>query len=77
MGGFLGGPKGMLAPPLKLLGGGLAPPGPPSSYAYVLNNVSPAFIDNERGLWTTWDKRCTNVSRLPVAKKLYKNSIYD
>ena len=34
MGGLLGGPKGMLAPPLKLLGGGLAPPGPPSSYAY-------------------------------------------
>ena len=30
---LLGGPKGMLAPPLKLLGG-LAPPGPPSSYAY-------------------------------------------
>ena len=29
-----GGAKGMLAPPLKLLGGGLAPPGPPSSYAY-------------------------------------------
>ena len=34
MGGLLGGPKGMLAPPLKLLGGGLAPPGPPCSYAY-------------------------------------------
>ena len=33
MGGLLGGPKGMLAPPLKLLGGG--GPGPPSSYAYV------------------------------------------
>ena len=34
MGGLLGGggPKGMLAPPLKLLGG-LAP-WPPSSYAY-------------------------------------------
>ena len=32
---LLGGPKGMLAPPLKLLGG-LAPPGPPSSYAYVV-----------------------------------------
>ena len=32
MGGLLGGPKGMLTPPLKLLGGGLAPP--PSSYAY-------------------------------------------
>ena len=34
MGGLLGGgggAKGMLAPPLKLLGGGLAPP---SSYAY-------------------------------------------
>ena len=31
VGGLLGGPKGMLAPPLKLLGG----PGPPSSYAYV------------------------------------------
>ena len=26
---LLEGPKGMLAPPLKLLGGGLAPPGPP------------------------------------------------
>ena len=34
MGGLLGGPKGMLAPPLKLLGGP-GPPGPPSSYAYV------------------------------------------
>ena len=36
MGGLLGGSgaKGMLAPPLKLLGGGLSPPGPPSSYAY-------------------------------------------
>ena len=30
VGGLLGGPKDMLAPPLKLLGG----PGPPSSYAY-------------------------------------------
>ena len=31
VGGLLGGPKGMLAPPLKLLGGGgdLPPPGPP------------------------------------------------
>ena len=34
MGGLLGGPKGMLAPRLKLLGGP-GPPGPPSSYAYV------------------------------------------
>ena len=29
------GPKGMLAPPLKLLGGGLGPHGLHSSYAYV------------------------------------------
>ena len=35
MGGLLGGPKGMLAPPLSNYWGGLAPPGPPSSYAYV------------------------------------------
>ena len=36
MGGLLGGPKGMLAPPLKLLGGLVPPwPPPPSSYAYV------------------------------------------
>ena len=35
VGGLLGGPKGMLAPPLKLLGG-LVPSGPPSSYAYDL-----------------------------------------
>ena len=36
MGGLLGGAKGYVGPPpLKLLGGGLAPPGPPSSYAYV------------------------------------------
>ena len=34
VGGLLGGPKGMLAPPLKLLGGP-GPPWPPSSYAYV------------------------------------------
>ena len=35
MGGLLGGgAKGMLAPPLKLLGGGAGPPGPPSFYAY-------------------------------------------
>ena len=31
---LLGGPKGMLAPPLKLLGGP-GPPWPPSSYAYA------------------------------------------
>ena len=44
VGGLLGGPKGMLAPPLKLLGG-LAPPGPSCSYAYVsLNNLILTFI---------------------------------
>ena len=36
MGGLLGGPKGMLVPPLKLLGGAWPPPGPPSSYAYAV-----------------------------------------
>ena len=41
IGGLLGGggAKGMLAPPSQIIGGGawppLAPPGPPSSYAYV------------------------------------------
>ena len=35
MGGLLGGPKGMLAPPLKLLGGAGPPTPPPSSYAYA------------------------------------------
>ena len=40
VGGLLGGPKGMLAPPLKLLGGpGPPPPGPPSSYAYDMMSV--------------------------------------
>ena len=49
MGGLLGGPKGMLAPPLKLLGGGGAgPPGPPSSYAYV-RSLSPAFSKKNDG----------------------------
>ena len=41
VGGLLGGPKDMLAPHLKLLGGGgLAPPGPPSSYAYVILSLN-------------------------------------
>ena len=46
MGGLLGGPKGMLAPPLKLLGGGggawppLAPPLPtPMLYLSVPDNA--------------------------------------
>ena len=43
MSGLLGGPKGMLAPPLKLLGGPVPPwpppPPPPSSYAYE-NSIS-------------------------------------
>ena len=38
-GGGGGGAKGMLAPPLKLLGG----PGPPSSYAYVGGAHPPLF----------------------------------
>ena len=34
MGGLLGGAKGYVGPPSQIIGGGLAPPGPPSSYAY-------------------------------------------
>ena len=36
VGGLLGGPKGMLAPPSQIIGGAWPPPGPPppSSYAY-------------------------------------------
>ena len=47
MGGLLGGPKGMLAPPLKLLGGP-SPPWPPSSYAYddVRELTSPTIQSN-------------------------------
>ena len=40
MGGLLVAPKGMLAPPLKLLGGGAGPPGPRSSYAYEINFIA-------------------------------------
>ena len=40
MGGLLGGAKGYVGPPLSnYWGGGLAPPGPPSSYAYVVDTV--------------------------------------
>ena len=46
VGGFLGGPNGMLAPPpSQIIGGGLPPPPPgpppppPSSYAYGLVNI--------------------------------------
>ena len=45
MGGLLGGPKVMLAPPLKLLGGP-GPPGPPSSYAYELRFELVVLIHN-------------------------------
>ena len=58
MGGLLGGPKGMLAPPLKLLGG----PGPPFSYAYVVENevlhlhkISELFRSQEQ----KWRNACT------------------
>ena len=51
MGGLLGGPKGMLAPPLKLLGGG--GPGLPSLYAYVyiLDVEPPGFVDCPSSLY--------------------------
>ena len=36
MGGLLGGPKGMLAPPSQIIGGGAWPPlPPPSSYPFA------------------------------------------
>ena len=40
MGGLLGGAKGYVGPPLQNYWGGLAPPGPPSSYAYDVNDSS-------------------------------------
>ena len=49
MGGLLGGAKGMLAPPLKLLGGGLATLPLPSSYAYVgINNSAVGRASDSR-----------------------------
>ena len=33
---YWGGAKGYVGPPSQIIGGGLAPPGPPSSYAYDL-----------------------------------------
>ena len=39
VGGLLGGPKGMLAPPSQIIGGP-GPPGPPSSYAYVIYKLT-------------------------------------
>ena len=48
-----GGPKGMLAPPLKLLGGAWPPcPPPPSSYAYdrILKPISGIFLNS----WEPW-----------------------
>ena len=46
VGGLLGGPKGMLAPPLKLLGGtGPPPPGPPFSDAYDLASEGRFYQD--------------------------------
>ena len=49
-GGGGGGAKGMLAPPLKLLGG-LAPQAPPpSSYAYEVTSRDPGTISSHAGL---------------------------
>ena len=58
-----GGAKGMLAPPLKLLGG----PGPPSSYAYDIATpnsecrgssyyLSDTVLPEQAGL-VNWDRR--------------------
>ena len=42
-GWIIGGARGYVGPPLKLLGGGGWPPGPPSSYAYVVKERSCAM----------------------------------
>ena len=54
VGGLLGGPKGILAPPLKLLGGGLAPPLPtPMNFCQMV--ISPAM-----GLKMEGDEKITS-----------------
>ena len=35
-----GGAKGYVGPPSQIIGGGLAPPGPPSSYAYATHTYT-------------------------------------
>ena len=44
---LLGGPKGMLASPSQIIGGGLAPPDPPSSYAYgtIMTVRGPSYFN--------------------------------
>ena len=69
MGGLLwgGGAKGMLAPPLKLLGGPGPPGPPPSSYAYDIATpnsecrgssyyLSDTVLPEQAGL-VNWDRR--------------------
>ena len=41
MGGLLGGPKGMLAPPSQIIGGGAWPPCPPLPTPMLLNVIHP------------------------------------
>ena len=49
-----GGAKGYVAPPLKLLGGGPGPPGPPSSYAYGLCEQTFLFRPTYKGSIWNW-----------------------
>ena len=62
-----GGGKGYVGPPLKLLGGGLAPLPPPSSYAYDIATpnlecrgssyyLSDTVLPEQAGL-VNWDRR--------------------
>ena len=67
LGGGGGGAKGMLVPPLKLLGGRPGPPAPPSSYAYDIATpnsecrgssyyLSDTVLPEQAGL-VNWDRR--------------------
>ena len=40
---YWGGAKGYVGPPSQIIGGGLAPPGPPSSYAYERAYTYPGY----------------------------------
>ena len=84
VGGLLGGPKGMLAPPLKLLGG-LVPPPPPTSYAYEVDLIPLACEDVAmlRGFSTfcvpaanCLGKIIVSSLKLPTVPKLHKPSLH-
>ena len=60
-----GGAKGYVGPPSQIIGGGLAPPGPPSSYAYV------QFL-----LHAALPKACSNRKSIESGKSLFISLFY-